>query len=57
MSEYPLDWSASEADTEEQKTYVSNIFDAACNDYDNTALRFFPFAADAAVKILQPHRG
>ncbi len=44
-------------ETEQHKQRVTGIFNTVASDYDNAALRFFPFAADRMVDYLQPHRG
>lgn len=42
---------------EQHKQRVTKVFNTASSDYDNVALRFFPFTADRMVDYLQPHRG
>jgi len=57
MNNYPQDRPVSEPETEQHKARVTAVFNAACDDYDNAALRLFPFTADALVNTLRPHRG
>jgi len=42
---------------EQHKQRVTSVFNDASQDYDNAALRFFPFTADRMVDYLQPHPG
>ncbi len=44
-------------ETERQKQAVTEVFDTIASDYDNAALRFFPFCADHVVKTLNPRPG
>jgi ubiquinone/menaquinone biosynthesis C-methylase UbiE len=41
----------------EHKEKVIRVFDTVASVYDNPALRFFPFCADAMVAQLKPRRG
>jgi len=42
---------------DEKKQKIIQVFDKVAGGYDNEAMRFFPFAADRAVKTLQPRQG
>jgi len=42
---------------DEHKQKVIQIFDKVADGYDNAAMRFFPFTADRAIKVLQPRPG
>jgi ubiquinone/menaquinone biosynthesis C-methylase UbiE len=42
---------------QQHKQRVTGVFDAIAAGYDHAALRFFVFAADRVVKILQPRPG
>ena len=52
-----MDQIKSHADAEQHKHRVSSVFNTVSADYDNAALRFFPFTADRMVDYLKPHRG
>lgn len=40
-----------------KKQAVSNIFNTVASGYDNAALRWFPFAADAIIDLIKPAPG
>jgi ubiquinone/menaquinone biosynthesis C-methylase UbiE len=46
-----------QAEVAQHKQRVTRVFNIASADYDNTALRFFPFTADRMVDYLRPRRG
>ena len=52
-----MDSIKNQAEVEQHKQRISTIFNTVSTDYDNAALRFFPFTADRMVEYLQPHRG
>lgn len=45
------------SDLAPQKQAVKQVFDTIAPGYDNAALRFFPFCADAMVALLKPRPG
>ena len=52
-----MDQIKDQADVEQHKHRISSVFNTVSEDYDNAALRFFPFTAKRMVDYLQPRRG
>jgi ubiquinone/menaquinone biosynthesis C-methylase UbiE len=52
-----MDQIKNQTEAEQHKQRVATVFNIASADYDNTALRLFPFTADRMVDYLQPRQG
>lgn len=57
MTQRAMSHGKNHTQAEQHKQRITTIFNAASTDYDNAALRFFPYTADRMVEYLKPHRG